>query len=95
MNKTIEKIMKDQHGFITADDVEALLPIVPQMEVLVRTGGNRCTCPIEALETVFAEVASHDDYVRDVSFTAPAYANIKKGKGVFSCLGITWEYPWQ
>lgn len=65
----IDKIMKDQCGFIK--DNEQLLEIIaidPFYKVLIRANINRCVVPAcKVIEKIKEINAEKDNYVRDIS----------------------------
>jgi len=64
----IQKIKKEQHGFILSDDVAALTEHDRFTRCLVRCGCGRFVCPVQDVAHFVAIVEkSGIDYVRDVS----------------------------
>jgi hypothetical protein len=84
MNETLGKILNEQYGYITSEDVENLGREYDAMQVLVRTGCNRYVCALVDLNKVFETVDSKGDYVRDVCLTAEQYHQIKENRPIFT-----------
>jgi len=67
----IQKIKKENHGFIEDKDVPEIIKEDCFVKVLVRCGAGRFTCPAQDLEHFIGIIEREKtDYVRDVSFLA-------------------------
>ena len=64
----IEKVMKEQCGFITDADLPEIIKEKPQQLILVRCGNGRFIAPIDQVKH-FIDIIEREksDYVRDVS----------------------------
>lgn len=64
----IEKIKKEQMGFITLEQLEVLVEEKPHVQVLVRCGNGRFVTPAQNVKW-FCDIINKEgtDYVRDIS----------------------------
>jgi hypothetical protein len=80
IDAVIHRIRHQQGGFLTSDDVKALVELDRLHLVLVRCGCGRFLCPVQDLEHFTTIIREHrekvgptsptGDYVRDVSLPA-------------------------
>ena len=93
MNAALNRVVNDQCGFITSNDILEIGKEYPTMQVLVRTGTNRYVCGLEDLTTVFDNVSKKGDYVRDVCLTAENHERIKNGSKPYTMTRIHQVHP--
>jgi len=82
----------DNGGFLTNVDVEALVKDMPDALVLLRSGMNRYTCRMDQINETIEQIEANNDYLRDVSFPAPNYDNIKNGLPYIAAKKIVAKY---
>ena len=93
MNATMNKVLDNQCGFLTQDDVAELIDDYADMQVLIRTGMNRYLCPMNKIEDTIELVSSKGDYVRDVGLTSKNANRIRRGENYLTATGITAVHP--
>jgi hypothetical protein len=65
--KTLLKVLSEQFGFITKDDLDVIKSEMPNLKVLIRCGAERYVEFACHAEKRMELVAQKGDYVRDVS----------------------------
>jgi hypothetical protein len=83
-SEAIDRVINEQYGFITKEDILDLLDSFAAMMVLIRCGCGRYTCRLDQVDTAIRLVEKKGDYVRDVSLVADNYKRVKEGKQFIS-----------
>ena len=65
-----DQIIKEQHGFITDQDLPFIIAENRFTRCLVRCGCGRFTCSAQDVAHFVSIIDGSDDYVRDVSLMA-------------------------
>lgn len=66
----IQQLRQENYGFITKDDLPAIIAENRLQQCLVRCGGCRFVCPAQDVTHLVEIIDASADYVRDVSFPA-------------------------
>lgn len=83
LHKLVQRIMKEQEGFLSAQDLADLVRLARLAPVLVRCGGCRFTAAAQDVAHLVGIIEREaSDYVRDLSF--PCWAPEKIVRGQFS-----------
>lgn len=73
---SIQRKVLDQYGFITSDDLPAVISHDRLVMLQVRCGGKRFTAPAQDVPALIESVEKNgSDYIRDVSLTSSSYHN--------------------
>ena len=73
---SIQRKVLDQYGFITSDDLPAVISHDRLVMLQVRCGGKRFTAPAQDVPALIALVEKDgSDYIRDVCLTSSSYHN--------------------